>query len=104
MSWLGAQAYRGQWTRCAIVLNINIEADPDVLPSLALGSAINGLILSRGQGAEPDNEYRKCPSHTFHITPPQFVADGLTGSPLAPVDAPSAPARRVTSTPFPLKP
>src|SRR4029453_6186294 len=71
MSCRGAQAYRGQWTRRAIVLNINIDADPDVLASLALGSAINGLVLSRGQGTEPGNEYRKCRSHTFHITPPQ---------------------------------
>src|SRR5262245_49594850 len=77
MSCRGAQAYRGQWTRCAIVLNINIDADPDVLASLALSSAINGLVLSRGQGTEPGNEYRKCRSHTFHIIPPQscIVAD-----------------------------
>jgi hypothetical protein len=69
MSRRGAQAYRGQGTRCAIVLNINVDANPDVLASLALGSAINGLILSRGQGTEPDNEYRECRSHNFHITP-----------------------------------
>src|SRR5690349_19459262 len=79
MSWRGAQAYRGQWTRCAIVLNIKIDADSDVLASLALGSAINRLVLSRGQGTEPDNEYRQCRSHNLHITPLQFVADRVTG-------------------------
>src|SRR5262245_58721911 len=94
MSWRGAQAYRGQWTRCAIVLNIKIDANSHVLARLALGSAINGLVLSRGQGTEPDNGYCQCPSHSFHITPLQFVADRATGIPRAPVDAPRAPIRR----------
>src|SRR4030095_9288838 len=81
MNRRGAQAYRGQWTRCAIVLNIKIDADSHVLASLALGSAINGLVLSRGQGTEPDNEYRQCRSQHFHTTL-QFVADRVTGIPM----------------------
>jgi hypothetical protein len=40
-------------------VHINIDADPDVLAGLALDGAINGFVLSGGQGTEPDNEYRK---------------------------------------------
>ena len=59
MSRRAAQTYRREWAGRAIGLDIDIDADPNVLAGLTLGSAINGFVLSRGQGTEPNNEYHK---------------------------------------------
>jgi hypothetical protein len=70
MSRRAAQTYRGEWTGRAIGLDIDIDADPNVLASLTFRSTINGFVLSRRQGTEP-NEHHKCQTHSFHITSPQ---------------------------------
>jgi hypothetical protein len=80
MSRRGAEAYRREWTGRAIGLDIDIDADPKALASLTLGSAINGFVLSRGQGTKP-KKHHKCQTHRFHITPPQSTVTVLWPTP-----------------------